>query len=142
MKITLMKPTEVDAKWLKVDAGVRYWEDAIVNGERDGDDNNPRMPFADPEAGSWRLTIDLETGLIEGWPAGVTAQTHYKVCDDGVYSLLDAVGSPIAVINGYVPEIMCPGGDGYGDYIIMSVGGDGRIADWRPDISVFRVTPE
>lgn len=32
MKITINKPTEFDAVYLKVDAGVRYWEDARVNG--------------------------------------------------------------------------------------------------------------
>lgn len=37
MKITINKPTEFEAVYLKVDAGVRYWEDAIVNGIRDID---------------------------------------------------------------------------------------------------------
>ena len=37
MKITINKPTEFEAVYLKVDAGVRYWEDAEVNGVRDID---------------------------------------------------------------------------------------------------------
>ena len=35
MKITINKPTEFEAIYLKVDAGVRYWDDATVNGEYD-----------------------------------------------------------------------------------------------------------
>lgn len=35
MKITINKPTEFEAVYLKVDAGVRYWEDAEVNGVKD-----------------------------------------------------------------------------------------------------------
>jgi hypothetical protein len=37
MKIIINKPTEFDAVYLKVDAGVRYWEDARVNGIKDID---------------------------------------------------------------------------------------------------------
>lgn len=37
MKITINKPTDFEAKFLKVDAGVRYWEDAKVNGKYDTD---------------------------------------------------------------------------------------------------------
>lgn len=37
MKITINKPTEFEAVYLKVDAGVRYWEDAEVNGVKDFD---------------------------------------------------------------------------------------------------------
>ena len=35
MKIIINKPTEFEAIYLKVDAGVRYWDDAKVNGEYD-----------------------------------------------------------------------------------------------------------
>ena len=37
MKITINKPTDIEAKFLKVNAGVRYWEDAKVNGKYDTD---------------------------------------------------------------------------------------------------------
>lgn len=37
MKITINKPTKFEAVYLEVDAGVRYWEDAEVNGVRDID---------------------------------------------------------------------------------------------------------
>ncbi len=32
---------------------------------------------------------------------------------------------------------MCPGGPGYGDYVIMAIGADGTIANWRVDLSDF-----
>ena len=43
----------------------------------------------------------------------------------------------IASIDGYVPSIMCPEGEGYGDYVIMEIDGDGRIANWKVDLSEF-----
>jgi hypothetical protein len=39
--------------------------------------------------------------------------------------------------DGYVPEIMCPEGNGYGDYIIMKVNENGYIANWDADLSDF-----
>ncbi len=40
-------------------------------------------------------------------------------------------------VNGYVPSIMCPEGNGYGDYVIMKVDAEGRIANWRPDVQIL-----
>ena len=134
----------VDVKYLRVRCGVRYWEDAIVNGERDEDGS--RIPCREGTAadndhlggGNWRPTIVLETGRIEDWPEGTRAQVHYKVCDDGDYELLDADRKVVQTrIREYVPAIMCPGDDGYGDYVIMSIGADGVIDDWRVDLSEF-----
>ncbi len=121
-------------RFLMVEAGVRYWEDGEVNGVPD-DNKNPRMPFAGDDG--WRPVIDLETGQIQGWPEGVTAKTHYKVCDDGRYSLVDEGGNQVAKIEGYVPPMLSPAGQGYGDYMIMNIGPDGRIENWRVDLSPF-----
>ena len=46
-------------------------------------------------------------------------------------------GNVVKAIEGYVPSIMCPEGKGYGDYVIMEIDGDGRIAKWRADLSDF-----
>ena len=118
-----------------MNAGVRYWEDGQVNGSAD-DEDAPAMPFAS-NLERWRPLIELETGRIIDWPEGVTASVHYKVCDDGHYSLLDAAQNTIITHDGYVPPIMYPGGNGYGDYIIMDIGPDGVIANWRVDLERF-----
>lgn len=95
MKITINKPTEVEAVYLKVDAGVRYWEDARVNGIRDVDlhENKgigkPLMPCAvqikeEPDYNIYsdhyrlRPIIAIETGRIVNWMQGITANVHYK----------------------------------------------------------------
>lgn len=133
-KITIRSTKEIEAAYLLVEAGVRYWDDAEINGELDTEDGD-RMPFN--VLGTWRPLIDLSTGKIEGWPEGTTASVHYKVCDDGVYTLLNAQREEVAKISGYVPEIMCPAGQGYGDYIIMEIGPDGTIKDWDCDLAAF-----
>lgn len=133
-KITILRPVEVEARYLKVEAEVRYWEDGTINGQPD-DDNAPTIPCRRGDC--WAPIIEIETGKIEGWPGGTTASIHYKVCDAGVYTLLDADRNTIISLDGYVPGIMCPNGGGYGDYIVMSIGSDGVIADWRADLREF-----
>ena len=134
-KITIMKPETVEVKYLQVRAGVRYWEDAKVNGSVD-DEDEPSMPCRD-SGGYWSPLIEIDTGKTSDWPAGTTASIHYKVCDYGRYALLREDKTEIFAIDGYVPPIMYPGKNGYGDYIIMDIGPDGRIADWRVDLERF-----
>lgn len=128
MKFKRMVEVESDATHLLAEMGVRYWEDATVNGE-DENDNSPTMPFA--KNGIWLIKIDLESGAISDWPRGITAETHYKVCDDGVYSLLDGE-TLIQMKDGYVPSML-----GGGDYVKLSIGADGVIANWQADLEYF-----
>ena len=133
--LTVYRPIEVEAKYLKVEADVRYWEDGSVNGQPDSDEN-PTIPCR--KGNGWAPVIELDTGKITGWPGGTTAEVHYKVCDAGRYALLDESRSELVAIDGYVPAIMSPGGRGYGDYIIMSIGPDGQIADWQVLLDEFQ----
>ena len=48
LKITINKPTEFEAVYLEVDAGVRYWDDARVNGEYDTNCEDLESPAAEP----------------------------------------------------------------------------------------------
>lgn len=112
-----------------VEAGVLYAEDAIVNGVGETDDS-PSMPLLrkseiDEGEWVWDITIDADTGRINGWPDGVTAKTFYKVCDcckvmvDGFETYYD-----------YVPDFLSIYARGYGDYVYVEVGPDGIIKDW------------
>jgi len=134
MKITLKVKKEYDIKYLSVEAGVRYWEDATVNGIEDTDGS--LIPCREGEY--WEPLIEIETGKITNWEQGITADIHYKVCDDGTYRLLDESANTIKSIDGYVPKIMCPNGNGFGDYIIMNVDESGFIKNWNPDLSDFK----
>ena len=73
-----------------MDAGVRYWEDAEVNGVSDSE-NPPTIPCAEfihaDNEYRWRPIIDIDNGVITNWEKGFTAQVHYKVCDDGIYTV-------------------------------------------------------
>jgi len=129
MKVSIKKTVEVEVKTLQVSAGARYWEDATVNGVEDVD--GTLIPFRVGDY--WQPKIDVETGSIIDWPIGTTADIHYKVCDDGQYTLLDAENNPIAATDGYVPSCMCPKENGYGDYVIMDIDENGNIADWSAD---------
>lgn len=122
-----------EAKGLQVEAEVCHWDDAKVNGVEDvGGELIPCRV-----RGYWAPLIRLDDGLIAGWPSGVEASIHYKVCDQGQYWLTDSSGNKIAKWRDhYVPDdLLCIGDEGYGDYIILDVGGDGRIKGWKkPEI--------
>lgn len=128
------------AEFIEVWAEVRYWEDAAVNGEEDVD--GTLIPCRNGD--SWAPVIELATGKILNWPEGVEARIHYKVCDAGDYWLLDAGKRRVAKWKGhYVPdEVLCVGGRGHGDYIILKVGADGVVEGWkRPWFDAERWAP-
>jgi hypothetical protein len=81
--------------------------------------------------------IDLETGVVVNWIQGVVADVHYKVCDDGTYQLTNEPGKVVKGFAGYVPKILCPEAAGYGDYIIMHIDAQGKIRNWKIDLSDF-----
>jgi hypothetical protein len=133
MKLKMKIEKEFDVRFLKVTAGIRYAEDVNVNGEPCGD--LKEIPLHDGE--HWQVTIDVNTGVIENWPQGTTAGLYAKVCDDGVYSILDADRQEIKTINGYVLDCLAIGENGYGDYMIIEIDENGKIKNWKPKFPEF-----
>jgi hypothetical protein len=134
MKIELTVKKEFEVKTLLVEANVRYWEDATVNGVED--ENGDLIPCKVGD--TWKPIIDLETGLITNWEKGKEANIHYKVCDEGEYWLQDENGEKIVKAKGYyVPDFLAIDDSGYGDYIIMKVDKEGKINNWRFDSEPF-----
>lgn len=113
---------------LIVKAGVRYWEDATVNGVVDED--GTLIPFRKGDL--WCPVIELKSGQVLNWPQGTTADIHYKVCDSGSYWIGDMHGDPLFVWNSdYVPDDLLASRGGYGDYIILEIDACGMIKGWR-----------
>lgn len=109
---------------LHVKAGVRYWEDATVNGV--ADENGSLIPFR--VCDYWCPLINMDTGIVLNWPVGMVADVHYKVCDGGEYWLGTEAERVASWKGDYVPEdFLCHGGEGYGDYIILRILGNGTI---------------
>lgn len=132
MKLRVVQTKEVEIKFLKVSATVRYWEDSSINGEPD--EEGTLTPFRkDTE---WCPVIDIEEGIVVDWPKGMEASFHFKVCDAGSYYLLDAeMNEHASIDNNYVPDGLCHGDTGFGDYIIFSVNGDGSIVDYSNKVN-------
>ena len=121
--------TEAIAKaaFLRVKVAVRYWEDASILGidtKEDGSD----VPLKNGD--DWDITIDLKSHRVLEW-TGVRLRTHFKVCDEGIYSLLDANMETIVDVESYVPDMLCIGEYGCGDYIIMEIDENGIIKDFK-----------
>ncbi len=136
MKFTIKKEVEVDIKTLHIKAGVRYWEDAIVNGIED--EKGDLIPCRVIDEDDWLPIIDIETGVIINWKQGTTADIHYKVCDAGDYYLLDENDELVLHKNGYVPSCLAIDSNGFGDYIIMKVDENGSINNWKFNIKDFK----
>lgn len=116
------------ATYIEVEAEVRYWEDASVNGQEDTEGKLIPFRFGD----KWCPTIRLADGWIVNWPEGTTADVHYKVCDQGEYWLAAEEGRIAKWRGHYVPDdFLCHGDTGFGDYIIFKVAANGQIEGWQ-----------
>lgn len=118
---------------LKINAGVRYWEDATVNGIED--DAGTMIYNESSNSDSWVVEMEFteQNGRVLRWPEGMEASIHYKVCDAGIYELTMPDGTRYRK-SGYVPsEFLCHGGTGYGDYIILNINGQGFIENYSFD---------
>ena len=132
--VTINIRKEVEVWQLRAQMNVRYWEDATVNGKECAGYED--MPFADGDM--WDIRIYVDDGMIQGWPKGTTADVHFKVCDSGLYELIDRKGETIVELSDYVPEMMCPEGGGFGDYVIMKIDENGKIANWTVELDEFQ----
>ena len=119
-------------KYLFVEAEVRYWEDSQINGEYDTKEGD-NIPCK--ENLFWKPIIELKSGKIINWEKGKTANIHYKVVDQGIYFLLNEEKQKIYKYKDYyVPDILCPEENGYGDYIIFTVDKEGFIKNWKNNL--------
>lgn len=120
---------EKEIKYFRAVMGVRYWEDATING-KDALDDGSDTPLKVGDY--WTLDIDVDTGQILNWPEGTAMDTHYKVCDDGSYFILDSDFNEIEKFHEiYVPSVLYPKARGYGDYVILDIDKNGYIKDWN-----------
>ena len=131
MKTIVKVATEVDIKWCVIDIEPRYI------GDSEDDDLPTTFPLLNDAKTQWKAQVDIDTGIISGWPKGEARSMHVKVCDAGIYSLLDCDLNEVAKFSGYVPHGVVPGS--YGDYIQLTIDEDGRITNWpeSPDASEF-----
>ena len=111
-----------------------YPDSDTINGEPEPEPHTPERPYRRPflvisslRIGEyrWQPTIDVESGVIEGWPQGMVAEIYDKPSDDCAV-LVDGQN----LNDGeYVPRILRPGHDD-DDYLVMRIDGEGRIAGW------------
>lgn len=134
IEIKVTKKEKVNIKYLLVLAKPRYWEDTSVNGVEDTE--GELIPCRDGEL--WKPRINVDNGNIINWEKGKTASVHYKVCDAGDYFLQDENNiTVLSIVDDYVPSLLCPDENGYGDYIIMDIDENGHINNWVTEISDF-----
>lgn len=128
MKVTIRKPVEIEVKYVRIQAAVRYDEEDIPN------------DFPGRKGDIWDVTVDIDTGRVLDWPECYKASVCMKVCDSGTYTLLAPDKSVISELeNEYVPTDCVPGGDG--DYIEMEINADGFCTNWptNPDLYAWSI---
>ena len=130
MKVTILKPTEVDVKFVEIHIPV--YEDTIERYIAN------KLPFLNGRI--WTATIDIDTGVILNWPKGlVFRRIGDKVRDEGMYILRDRDFKEVARIHkDYVPNDLIPGD--YGDYVeLRDIDENGKIGNWpkKPCVNEF-----
>lgn len=126
MQVTVMKPVQVEIRYIEIEVPVRYGTEQM----------SEDFPFR--KGDMWRVIVNIDTGKIQDWPAGVSRDLSMKVVDGGSYRLMDADRGVVAAIEqDYVPHSVVPGE--YGDYIELDIQEDGTIANWpnEPVCDVF-----
>lgn len=123
MKALMMIKKEVDVKYLRMTVPVRYGEEDIPN------------DFPLRQGDEWQALIGIDAAKILTWPEGQEGHLHMKVCDEGVYELLDAEMQTISKIDqNYVPNKIVPGS--CGDYVDLKIDTQGIITNWHKQPSL------
>jgi hypothetical protein len=118
LKLTVLRPVEIDADAIRCTLPIRYEEDLADLGS----------DFPGLRGKTLVLVLDLTRGAVRDWPEGRRASLHLKVVDEGRYELL-AGDDVVASLNDYVPHCLP---QKYGDYVIAEIAPDGTVAGWRP----------
>lgn len=163
MKVNSKVTTEFDIDKVICDIDVRYYVDCSFskdNGEtweKDFEDDDESDDYVksqlpcmknvkfikrnllsgkerEEERQDWCPVIDVNEGKILDWTPGFCLNTHFKVCDQGVYVYSNQDESQQIVScdcdEYYVPKWLDEIDDGCGDYMYISVNGDGTIKNW------------
>lgn len=140
MKAKIVKPIEVDVKYLDVFFGGRFYpEDLEINNEsfEELDDifnKYPSLKNINPDGYEdlW-LRIDVDTGEVVNWPKTGMGDCYLhsiKIVDGGIYVLINSHGEHIEN-RGYVPSCLEIDDNGYGDYFEFTIQSNGKIKDWN-----------
>lgn len=82
----------------------------------------------------WCPVIDVNEGKVLDWPEGFILNTNFKICDQGVYVYSNYDETQQIVSTDcelyYVPKWLDDIDDGFGDYMYITINGDGTIKDW------------
>lgn len=120
MHITVLKKVSIEVSSVRCVVAVRYEEDDMPN------------DFPGRKGKQWSVIINLHNGELSlvdrtPFPKDAKLDLHMKVCDCGVYTLLDHCGDEVGEVDGYVPGFFP--GQHYGDYLILEIA-DGKVQNW------------
>ncbi len=140
MKKEIWVKKEVDIRYADCVIIPRFFEDAMVNGVQEIEDE-PQMSclkMVEDRTGkhvlAWCPVIDLDNGRILNWPIGESAYVGYKSIDNNKIILVDADNNEVKVYEGYVPDFLSPFDEGNGDYVNMIIDENGYIEDFDGNI--------
>ena len=87
------------------------------------------------------LIIDPETGQVKNYVGGKEIRMFFKVCDECSWRVTERISNGInpydsyenvvlEVEDDYVPKFLEIDGDGYGDYVEITITSEGFIKNW------------
>ena len=93
-------------------------------------------PMYNSERRTLEVTVDLKYRRVLDWDEG-KGYIHMwaKLCDSGMYTLLDEEKRPLYQKEGYVPNALIPPCErGFGDYMRLAIESDGSLPEWRKEL--------
>ena len=93
-------------------------------------------PMYDSKRRTLEVTVDLKYRRVLNWDEE-KGYIHMwaKLCDSGIYTLLDKEKRPLYQKKGYVPNALIPPYErGFGDYMSLAIRPDGSLPEWRKEL--------
>ena len=137
MKLKVLKPVNIDIKYLDVFFGSRFYpEDLQINDESfekldDIFDKYPSLKNINPDGYEdlW-LRINVNTGEVINWPRTIMKDCYVhdiKIVDEGIYVIVDPNGKCITEARVYVPSCFGIDDNNIGEYFEFTIQSNGKI---------------
>ena len=141
MKLKVLKPVNIDIKYLDVFFGSRFYpEDLQINDESFEKldyifDKYPSLKNINPDGYEdlW-LRINVDTGEVVNWPRTIVKDCHVhdiKIVDEGIYIIVDSKGKCISEARVYVPSCFGIDDNNIGEYFEFAIQSNGKIKNWN-----------
>lgn len=135
MQLTINRSQIVDIKYIRAEGAFYHLDDCDVDDPNKNVDwyNLPFVKEVNKETGSGSIdmTINIDTGKILIDNSDYTFNIYYKTVDNLEYTCYNKDWNIVGKFRDYTPLLFSQYENGFGDYMGLNVGYNGRIEGWN-----------